>query len=84
MSLKEVLEKIQKELSEREQIRDEAQSNMRKATRFSKQAIQIIHQNRFVAAKNLLENAKELFMKLKKTAKELELLLKKMLKHIYY
>jgi translin len=70
MSLKEILEKIQEELGEREQFRDEARRNMRKATRLSKQAIHFIHQDRFIAAENLLEEAQELFVKLRETAEE--------------
>ena len=51
MSLKEVLKKIQEELSQREQVRESAQRDMRTATRLSKQAIQVIHQDRFDDAK---------------------------------
>ena len=69
MSLKEILEKIQNDLVRREQIRDEVNRDMRKATRLSKQAIQVIHQERFNEAQALLEEAKTLFVKLKKTAK---------------
>ena len=70
MSLKEILEKIQGELSEREQFREEAHKDMRKAIRLSKQAIQIIHQERFDDAKALLEEVKMLFVKLRETAKD--------------
>ncbi|MCW4016848.1 MAG: hypothetical protein NWF06_10795 [Candidatus Bathyarchaeota archaeon] len=70
MSLKEILEKIQDELSEREQVREEVQRDMRKATRLSKQAIQVTHQERFDDAKAMLEEAKRLFVKLRETAKE--------------
>lgn len=70
MSLKEILEKIQEELSEREQVREEAQRDMRKATRLSKQAIQVTHQDRFDDAKCLLDEAKMLFVKLRETAKD--------------
>jgi len=70
MSLKETLEKIQEELSGREQVREEVQRDMRKATRLSKQAIQVTHQERFDDAKAMLEDAKSLFVKLRETAKE--------------
>jgi len=70
MSLKETLEKIQEELSEREQVREEVQRNMRKATRLSKQAIQVTHQERFDDARAMLEEAKSLFVKLRETAKD--------------
>lgn len=69
MSLKDILEKIQEELSEREHVREEVQRNMRKATRLSKQAIQVIHQERFDDARAMLEEAKMLFVKLRQTAK---------------
>ena len=59
MSLKEVLEKIQQELSEREEMREEVHKDMRKATRLSKQAIQVTHQERFDDAKAMLEEAKQ-------------------------
>jgi len=65
VSLKSILEKIQKELSKREGVREEVQNNMRKATRLSKQAILFTHQERFGDAKNLLEEASKLFTKLR-------------------
>lgn len=70
MQLKEILANIQEELSKREQFREVVQRDMRKATRLSKQAIQVIHQERFDDAKALLEEAKILFIKLRQTAKE--------------
>jgi translin len=70
MSLKEILEKIQEELNEREQVREDVQRDMRKATRLSKQAIQVTHQERFDDAKVMLEEAKTLFVKLRQTAKD--------------
>ena len=68
MALKEILEKIQTELSERETAREEVNRDMRKATRLSKQAIQVTHQERFDDAKSMLKEAKKLFAKLHKTA----------------
>ena len=70
MSLKEILEKIQEELSGREEVREEIQRDMRKATRLSKQAIQVTHQERFDDAKAMLKEAKSLFVKLQETAKD--------------
>jgi translin len=70
MSLKEILEKIQKELSARETVREEVHRDMRKATRLSKQAIQVTHQERFDDAKAMLKEAKNLFVKLHETAKD--------------
>ena len=69
MALKAILEKIQEELSKREQVREEVHKDMRKATRLSKQAIQVTHQERFDDAEAMLEEAKRLFAKLRETAK---------------
>ncbi len=75
MSLKAILEKIQEELSAREAVREEVQRDMRKATRLSKQAIQVTHQERFDDAKAMLKEAKSLFVKLQETAKDYPYLL---------
>jgi translin len=75
MSLKEILEKIQEELSGRETVREEAERDMRKATRLSKQAIQVTHQERFDDAKTMLKEARSLFVKLQETAKDYPYLL---------
>jgi translin len=70
MSLKEILEKIQEELNGIEEVREEIHRDMRKATRLSKQAIQVTHQERFDDAKAMLKEAKSLFVKLHETAKD--------------
>lgn len=70
MSLKDFLEKIQKDLNEKEKIREEIQKDMRKATRLSKQAIQITHKERFNDATVLLNEAKDLFSKLREISKK--------------
>ena len=70
MSLNEILRKIQEDLSEREQVREEVHKDMRKATRLSKQAIQVTHQDRFDEAEAMLKEAKELFIKLRETGKD--------------
>ncbi|MGD9130696.1 MAG: hypothetical protein PVH73_03885 [Candidatus Bathyarchaeota archaeon] len=75
MSLKNILEKIQENLSGRETVREEVHRDMRKATRLSKQAIQVTHQERFDDAKAMLEEAKSLFVKLQETAKDYPYLL---------
>jgi translin len=75
MSLKEILEKIQEELSARDEVREGVHRDMRKATRLSKQAIQVTHQERFDDAKTMLEEAKSLFVKLHETAKDYPYLL---------
>jgi len=69
MSLKEILEQIQEELTESEKIREDLNRDMRKATRLSKQAIQVTHQERFGDAKSFIEEAKSLFESLKKVVK---------------
>jgi translin len=68
VSLKEILVKLQDELSEKDKVREELYRDMRKATRLSKQAIQVTHQERFDDAKALLNEAKSLFRKLEKNA----------------
>jgi translin len=70
MSLKAILEKIQEGLREREKVREEINRDMRKATRLSKQAIQVSHQERFDDAKAMLKEAKRLFAKLRETVKD--------------
>ena len=70
MSLKSILEKIQEELSKKEQVREEIQKIMRRATRLSKQAILFAHQERFENAKNLLQEASSLFSKLREESKD--------------
>jgi translin len=70
MSLKEILEKIQEELNKREKVREEVKKDMRKATRLSKQAIQVLHQERFDDAEAMLEEAKKLFAKLRVSVKD--------------
>lgn len=64
VSLKSLLNRIQAELKEKEEVRDELQRDMRKATRLSKQAILFTHQERFGDAKKLLKDAGELFAKI--------------------
>ena len=51
-------------------MREEVHKDMRKATRLSKQAIQVTHQDRFDEAEAMLKEAKELFIKLRETGKD--------------
>ena len=67
-SLKNILKKIRKELTEKETVRENAQKDMRKATSLSKQAILFIHQKRLKDAKKLIENATEVISKLNDTS----------------
>jgi len=66
MSLKSLLDRIQVELKEKEEIKDELRQDMRRATRLSKQAILFTHQERVDDAKELLKKASELLAKLEK------------------
>jgi len=64
MPLKTVLKEIEKELQEKEKVREDAQKGMRKATSLSKQAILLIHQNRLKEAGKLVEKAKQILSEL--------------------
>jgi len=64
LSLKTLLNKIRKELKEKDRVREKAQKDMRKATSLSKQAILLIHQKRFDEAKKLIKKAKEIIARL--------------------
>jgi len=75
LSLKAILTRIQKELFEKEKVREEIQRDMRKAMRLSKQAIQVTHQERFDDAKAMLNEAKSLFVRLQKTTENIRYLL---------
>ena len=68
--MKQILEQIQEELKEREKIREEVHQNMRKATRLSKQAIQVTHQDRFDDANRFIAQAKTFFESLKTLIKD--------------
>jgi len=68
LSLKPVLTKIQKELRDKDEVREQVQRDMRRATRLSKQAILFTHQKRLKEARKLLDDAKKLFVKLGKIA----------------
>jgi len=70
LSLKSLLDKIQEELRKREEVREEVQKDMRRATSLSKQAILFTHQERFEDARKLLEDARELFAKLHEVSKD--------------
>ncbi|MCK4933489.1 hypothetical protein KAS06_02350, partial [Candidatus Bathyarchaeota archaeon] len=64
MSLREILTKIENELKESEEIKDELYDAMRKATRISKQAIFLVHKEEFKKAENQLNEAEKLLNKL--------------------
>jgi translin len=69
-SLKTVLKKVKKELTQKDKVHENAQESMRKATSLSKQAILRIHQKKLEEAKKLIENAKEIISTLQSLAKE--------------
>jgi len=54
----------------REEVREEIQKDMRRATRLSKQAILFTHQEKFENAKELLDEASKLFAKLRDVSKD--------------
>lgn len=64
MSLNEVLKAAQHELKEKERVKQRVQEATRKATRFSKQAILLVHQKRFKEARGLLTRAKRIIRRL--------------------
>jgi len=66
LTLKSFINKIQKELRNKEEAKEKVQKDMRKATRLSKQAILFTHQKRFKDARKLLEEADKLFTELHK------------------
>lgn len=69
-SLKSVLREVKNELKEKEEIREKAHNDMRKATSLSKQTILLIHQKKKKEAKKLVEKAREILLKLSKISEE--------------
>lgn len=70
MTLKIILKEVKKELTQKDEVRENAQQSMRKASSLSKQAILFIHQKRYKEAKTLIENSKEILFRLQALAKE--------------
>jgi translin len=70
VSLRSLLDKIEKELKKKEEVRQELQREMRRTTRLSKQAILFMHQERFDEASELLKEASELLAKLDEVSKD--------------
>ncbi|MDH5447974.1 MAG: hypothetical protein OEY24_04015 [Candidatus Bathyarchaeota archaeon] len=62
MTLKKILSKIEREMKEREEIKDELYDAMRKATRLSKQAIFLVHKEQLEKAKEMLNETTKLFI----------------------
>ena len=63
--MKSILDRVQDGLKRREEVREGVQGDMRRATRLSKQAILFVHQERFEEARKSLEEAENLFVKLR-------------------
>lgn len=70
MSLREFLKKVEEEVKRRDEVRQEVQTAMRKATRLSKQAIFLIHKERLEEAEKTLEKAENLFKTLEEASKK--------------
>lgn len=64
MSLSKFLGVIEREVQEKEEVKDEVYRAMREAIRTSKQAIFSTHKGKFEEAKKLLRNSRRLFAKL--------------------
>ena len=64
------MKEVKEELIQKEEVRENAQKNMRKATSLSKQAILLMHQKKFDKAGKSIENAKEIISKLQISARE--------------
>jgi translin len=69
-SLKNLLKEVKGELSSKEKIRETAQTDLRRATSLSKQAILLIHQKREKEAVKLIEKARKIILDLGKTSQE--------------
>ena len=70
MLLKSILDRIQNDLTRREEVWEEIKRDMRRATRLSKQAILFVHQQRHDDARKLLDEARELFSKLREVSQD--------------
>ncbi|UCC28328.1 MAG: hypothetical protein JSW29_02475 [Candidatus Bathyarchaeota archaeon] len=68
MTLKSIMDKIQKELKTKEEAKEKVQKDMRKALRLSKQAILLTHQRRFNDARKLLKESSKLLGELREVA----------------
>ena len=69
-TLKNLLKEVKKELTTKEEMRENAQDKMRKITSLAKQAILLSHQDRMEEASKQLETAKILITQLKEVSKE--------------
>ena len=69
MLLNSILDEIQKDLLKREEVWEAVKQDMRRATRLSKQAILLVHKEKNKDARELLEEAKHLFSRLRDVSK---------------
>ena len=68
ISLKDLLKEVKEELSSKEKVRETAQTDLRRATSLSKQAILLIHQKRNKEAIKLIDKAKKTILDLGKAS----------------
>jgi translin len=69
-TLKSILKEVKEELTQKDELRENAHQNMRKATSLSKQAILLMHQKKYEEARKQIDKAKEIISKLQGLAKE--------------
>lgn len=69
-TLKDILEEIKQDLMQKNQIREDTQKDMRKATSLSKQAILLIHQKKQLDAEKIVKDATEKIINLYNLAKQ--------------
>ena len=69
-ALKSILKEVKEELTQKDEVRENTQQSMRKATSLSKQSILLMHQKKYEKAKKSIENAKEIISKLQGAAKK--------------
>jgi translin len=69
-ALKSILKEVKEELTQKDDVRENAQQSMRKATSLSKQSILLMHQKKYDKAKKSIENAKEIISKLQGASKK--------------
>jgi len=69
-TLKDVLEEIKQDLMQKNQIREDTQKDMRKATSLSKQTILLIHQKKQSEAEKMIKDATEKITNLQGLAKQ--------------
>ena len=69
-SLEMVLQKVKKDLIQKDKIREETHESMRRATSLSKQSILLLHQKKYAQAEKFIQEAEEKISSLMKSAKK--------------